>query len=69
MQITNEWHLEQLKGNTTSKTFRDPATGEWSSARATLHGSIINDLLAGMAPEKDPQLWVVTGGVGSGSQH
>jgi hypothetical protein len=58
--------MEQLEGGTTSAIFRNPETGEWTPKRATLHESIIDALLAGKRQKKNPKLWVVMGGVGSG---
>jgi adenylylsulfate kinase-like enzyme len=58
--------MQHLQGKPTSTIFRNPATGEWIPARAALHENIIADLLAGNSGKKNPTLWVVTGGVGSG---
>lgn len=65
-QLAKHWSAQGLQGKTTCMRFRDPITREWLPERAALHETIIDDLLAKKRAKKNPKLWVVTGGVGSG---
>ncbi len=64
--ILEGWTLKRLQGETTSAAFRDSTTGEWTTERAALHGTIINELMAGKRAKKKPKLSIVMGGVGAG---
>jgi len=55
-----------LNGRTTTAAFRDSITGEWTPARVALHGSIVDDLLAGKQPKDKPKICIVGGGLGVG---
>ncbi len=61
-----DWPIGQLGQKTTSAIFRNPATGEWTPGRAELHEEIIHRLLARKQSKKEPEIWVLAGGVGSG---
>jgi hypothetical protein len=46
MQILADWTLERLQVKTTSAAIRNPATGEWTTERAALHETVVNERFA-----------------------
>jgi hypothetical protein len=50
-----------MQGGTKSAIFRNSETGEWVPRRASLHESIIDDLLTGKHRKNNPKLWGCNG--------